>query len=170
MSNDMQIDNRLYDPAQHDKFHALCVKQPYADRLVRIVRQDEFGDYHAMKEIEVRSRNTKYRGDILICASASPAVPGLPSGATVGLVELYDVKPVAEFTEADWAATCIPAGERPATGYGWLMRNPRPVVEMPVKGRLGIYDLIVPKGDITQYPRDMEIGPEGWEIIKSKIK
>jgi hypothetical protein len=130
------------------------------------------GEYIAEKTIEVRTRNTKYRGDILICSSAKPVDPWGRhlAGVTCGFVELYDVKPVEEFTPEDWAQTCIPENQRPRTGYGWMMRNPRRVVEMPIKGQLGVYGLVVPKGDITEYPREMALGADGWKIVKKKIK
>ena len=167
----MQIDRKKYDPEIHDLFHALTVKQPYADLLTKAVARDENGNYHAAKTIEVRTRNTKFRGDLLICSSAKPVDPWgrYLSGVTCGFVELYDTKPVEEFTPEDWAATCIPEDQRPRKGFGWLMRNPRRVVEMPVKGQLGVYGIVVPKDDITEYPREMALGAEGWNIIKKKL-
>lgn len=166
----MQIDRKKYDPEQHDVYKALSVKQPYADLLTRVVYRDDKGQYHAEKTIEVRSRNTSYRGDLLVCSSAKPNIPGRLSGVICGFVELYDTKPVEEFTPEDWAATCIPEKDRPRKGYGWLMRNPRRVVEMPIKGQLGVYNLIVPKDDITEYPRSMALGPDGWEMIRQKTE
>lgn len=166
----MQINKNDYNPEIHDKFRGLSVKNPYASWLTRIEYVD--GDFvaHARKTIEVRSRNTSYRCDVLICSSAKPVIPGMMSGVTLGLVELYDVKPVEDFTADDWEHTCIPVQDRPKKGWGWLMRNPRPVVEMPVSGQLGFYDVIVPKGDITEYPRAMAMGKDGWDIVKNKIK
>ena len=166
----MQIDRKDYNPDQHDVYKALSVKQPYADLLTRVVFLDESGEYHAEKTIEVRSRNTNYRGDLLVCASAKPELPGRMSGVTCGFVELYDVKPIEQFTPEDWAATCIPEKDRPSKGYGWMMRNPRRVVEMPIKGQLGVYNLIVPKGDITEYPREMALDSYGWDIVQQQIK
>lgn len=168
----MQIDKKDYNPDKHDVFKALSVKQPYADLLTRVSFRDEAGEYHAAKTIEVRSRETNYRGDLLICSSAKPVDPWgrHPAGVTCGFVELYDVKPVELFTAEDWAATCIPEKDRPRTGFGWLMRNPRRVIEMPIKGQFGFYNIIVPKGDITEYPREMAIGVDGWKIIKNKLK
>lgn len=166
----MQIEKKDYNPDQHDVFKALSVKQPYADLLTRVVFRDESGEYHAQKTIELRSRNTNYRGDVLVCSSAKPELPGRLSGVTCGFVELYDTKPVEDFTPEDWAATCIPESERPRKGYGWLLRNPRRVVEMPIRGQLGVYNLIVPKGDITEYPREMALGADGWKMIQKKIK
>lgn len=166
----MQINRKDYNPDQHDVYKALSVKQPYADLLTRVVFRDESGEYHAEKTIEVRTRNTNYRGDLLVCASAKPELPGRMSGVTCGFVELYDVKPIEQFTPEDWAATCIPEKDRPRKGYGWMMRNPRRVVEMPIKGQLGVYNLIVPKGDITVYPRAMALDSDGWDIVQQHIK
>ncbi len=165
----MQIDKKDYNPDIHDVYKALTVKQPYANLLTQTEYRDEDGVYHATKTIEVRSRNITYRGDILICASAKPTLPGMLSGVTCGFVELYDTKPVEDFTPEDWAATCIPEKDRPKKGWGWLMRRPRPVIEMPVKGQLGLYDIVVPKGDITEYPMAMAFGPDGWDIVQRKI-
>ena len=165
----MQIDKQYYNPEVHDKYKALCVKQPYAALLTRIAFMGADGTYHAEKTIEVRSRNTHYRGDLLICSSAKPMSIAYPTGCTCGFVELYGVKRVEDFTEHDWKETCIPKEQRPKTGYGWLMRNPRRVVEMPVKGQLGIYDIIVPKGDITEYPREVKFGREGFKLLSKKI-
>ena len=165
----MQIEKKDYNPEQHDVFKALTVKQPYADLLTRIVGQQENGTYFAEKQIEVRTRNTNFRGDLLICSSAKPFSIVHPCGVTCGFVELCDVKRVEDFTPYDWQLTCIPEDQRPRTGYGWIMRNPRRVVEMPIKGQLGLYNIIVPKGDITEYPREMKIGMDGWKAIQRKI-
>lgn len=166
----MQIERKDFNPEQHDVYKALSVKQPYADLLTRVVFRDDNGEYHADKTIEVRTRNTNYRGDLLICSSSKPEIPGRLSGVTCGFVELYDVKPIEDFTPEDWAATCIREQERPRKGYGWMMRNPRRVVEMPIKGQLGVYNLIVPKGDITEYPREMALGADGWDMLNKRIK
>ena len=168
----MQIDKKDYNPDQHDVFKALTVKQPWADLLTRVVFRDESGEYHADKTIEVRTRNINYRGELLIWSSAKPVDPWgrHPAGVTCGFVELYDTKPVEDFTPEDWAATCIPEDQRPKKGWGWMMRNPRRVVEMPIKGQLGLYNLIVPKGDITEYPRNVAFGADGWKLIQKQIK
>lgn len=166
----MQVDSKYYNPKVHDKFKALTVRQPYADLLTCAAFRDDDGNYHAEKTIEVRTRNTNYRGDLLICASAKPQLFGRMSGVTCGFVELYDTKPISEFTPEDWVATCIPEKDRPKKGYGWMMRNPRRVVEMPIKGQLGVYNLIVPKGDIMEYPRNVAIGADGWKMIQDRIR
>ena len=168
----MQIDKKDYNPELHDVYKALTVKQPFADLLTKVTGRDAEGNFTADKRIEVRSRATNYRGDLLICSSAKPEIPGRMSACTCGFVEVYGCKPVEEFTEADWAATCLPEAERAECrkGWGWLVRNPRRVVEMPIKGKLGIYDLIVPKGDITIYPQHLKLGAEGWKAVKKQLK
>lgn len=93
----MQVDLSKYDPSKHVRYRALSVKQPYAQLLIE-----------GSKYIEVRSRNTTYRGDLLLCSSRKPEFPGMMSGVTLGFVELYDTKPVAEFTREDWEHTRVP--------------------------------------------------------------
>ena len=168
----MQYKNSEYDKTKHDRWRALTVKQPYANDLVTKASEDENGMTYAVKTIEVRSKSTSYRGDVMICSSANPVYPGMESGVTLGLVELYDIKPVSEFSEEDWDKTRIPIEKRKniTKGYGWLMRNPRRVVEYPVKGQLGIFNLVYTKGEIVQYPRKMKVDEKGWKEIRQKIK
>lgn len=41
-------------------------------------------------------------------------------------------------------------------GFGWFLRDIRRVIEYPVKGQLGIYNLIYTKGVIIPYPRSLK--------------
>lgn len=166
----MQINNVDFDPNLHEQYKCLSVPQPIADWLTKIDYMDEVGECHAKKEVEIRTRNIKYRGDVLICSAKQPEVAGYDCGVTLGLVELYDVKRVSDFTEEDWQMTALPRSEwTRKTGFGYFFRNPRPVVEMPVKGMLGLYKITLPKGDITEYPRYMEVGEREWKKINRKI-
>lgn len=166
----MQYKNKEYNPDDHDRFKALTVKQPYANNLIEISHKE--GDFNfAHKSIEVRRKPTKYRGDLLICSSAIPVVYGLYSGFTIGFVELYDIKPISEFTPADWENTLIPEEKREffKNGYGWLMRNPRRVIEYPIKGQLGIYNIVYTKNDIIEYPVTIELDKKAFDnIMKNK--
>lgn len=166
----MQYSNKEFDPAKHDRYRALTVKQPYATKLVTAVK-DIDGVTYGLKSIEVRSKPTKYRGDLLICSSVKPDLPGYDCGCTLGFVELYDVKPFAEFTPDDWENTQIPkeARDKIKGGYGWMMRNPRRVIEFPIKGQLGIYNLVYTKGDIMFYPEAMILDKKGLEIINERV-
>lgn len=155
----MQIPNKYYNPELHDQYNAISLKQPFADDLVRATYTDDDGMTYGAKSCEVRSRQTSYRGDVLVCSSKQPEIIGYQSGVTLGIVELYECKPVSEFTADDWDKTRVPKDERQniKKGYGWFFRNPRRVVEMPVKGSLGIYKVTMPKGDVTEYPTLVEL-------------
>jgi hypothetical protein len=78
------------------------------------------------KKIEYRSWPTKYRGDLLICSSQTPEWEH--SGHAVCIVEVYK----------------LVLGE---DGYWkWHLRKVRPIKPFPVKGRLGLYEVVLPKG------------------------
>lgn len=144
----------------YDAFRALCVRQPYASRLI-----------NGEKTIEVRSKNTYYRGQLLICASKRPEVGSMPVGCTVGIVELYDVKPVSDFTEEDWERTTIPPAERCRySGFGWMMRNPVRVIEHPVVGQVGIHMKYFPKDTLIPYPTHISIDAESRALIDAQIE
>ena len=165
----MQFNSKDYNPAQHDRWRALTVKNPYATQLVTAAYEDN-GVIYGEKTIEVRSKSTTYRGDLLICSSKNLDLPGYENGVTLGLVELYDVKPVAEFTPEDWENTRIPLEKRKSItkGFGWMMRNPRRVVEFPINGQLGIYNLVYTKGVITEYPRALVVDKQSYELLNRK--
>ena len=84
----MQFNNKDYNPAQHDRWRALTVKNPYATDLVTAAYMDDDGNVYGVKSIEVRSKNTQYRGDIMVCSSAKPGIAGLESGVRLGLCVL----------------------------------------------------------------------------------
>lgn len=109
---------------------ALSIKQPWASLIAK-----------GWKRIELRSWRTHYRGQLVIC-SGSRAWKGLeprgPLGVTVCTLELVDVRPASR---ADADAACVPEDEFPYGWYAWILKNPRPVAHVPVKGRLGIFDL-----------------------------
>lgn len=165
----MQYPIKDYNEEIHDQFKALTVKQPYAHNLVEF-SHEENGVNYGLKTIEVRRRPTKYRGDLLICASATPIIHGLESGVSLGLVELYDIKPISEFTPEDWEQTLIPEEKRQffQKGYGWMMRNPRRVIEFPVSGQLGIWNLCYSKGVIIEYPKNVILDDKAWKQINKK--
>lgn len=165
----MQYNNKDYKPKLHDRWRALTVKNPYATQLVTAAYEDN-GIVYGEKCIEVRSKNTPYRGDLMVCSSANPVIPGYENGVTLGLVELYDVKPIKEFTPEDWENTRIPKEKRAkiTNGFGWMMRNPRRVIEMPIKGQLGIYNLVYTKDCILPYPVAMVMDKKGYELARKE--
>lgn len=154
----MQILTKEINPAIHDCYRALTIQQPKADLLI------------AGQSVLLQSRNINYRGEILICSSANTKdnygmIYPERNGVTIGLAELYDTKPVAELTEEELAGR-----ERPNKGYGWFFRNQRRVVEMPIIGKLGLYTVVVPKGDITEYPQNLIIGDKTFKEIQNELR
>lgn len=148
----MQYKNEDYEPILHDRFKALSVKQPYAGYIA-----------DGLKKIEVRSKPTKYRGRLLICASKDGKpdnnAPGY--GCTLAFVDLYDCKPLSELTPEEWEQTKLPTYlvekiRESGKGYGWFLKNPRKVIEFPVKGQLGIFNLVYTKDVIIEYPTHLK--------------
>lgn len=56
---------------------AISIKNPYATQIMQ-----------GSMTIEYRSWDTKYRGDLLICSSANPIIPGMLSGHALCIVNL----------------------------------------------------------------------------------
>ena len=92
---------------------ALSVRQPYANRIAT-----------GAKKRESRTWTTSHRGDLVIVSSRHGAEAGGPGpfGVTICLVELADI--------------VRPRGDRI---FQWILRNPRPLEPMVVKGQLGLY-------------------------------
>ena len=107
---------------------ALSVRQPFASQIAS-----------GEKTVELRSWSTKFRGPLLIVASARPGPDkDLRRGGTVCVVDVVDV---VEATRQHFADACCPLerGEQP-TGYAWLLSKPRHVTFLAVKGKLGLYN------------------------------
>jgi hypothetical protein len=107
-------------------YHALSLHQPWANLISS-----------GRKTIETRRWQTRYRGELLLCASKLPNIA--PSGCAVCLVELVDCRPMQA---EDWSAACI---EVYAPAFGWHLRNIRPVVPVPIRGALGIFSIEIPE-------------------------
>lgn len=106
----------------------LSVRQPWASLIAS-----------GRKTIELRSWSTKYRGSIRIISGAAKwkgktNYPGGPRGVTMCEVELVDVR-LATAEDADAAGLPPPDG-----WFAWVLQGARPVNQVPVKGRLGLYD------------------------------
>lgn len=150
----MQFDRREYDPILHDLFKAITIHQPEADAIIPLTNRKA-------QSVHFRARPTQYRGEIVICSSMKPEVPGYLMGCALGFAELVDVRPVGELSDAELGGL-----ERPAKGYAYIFRNPRRAVEIPVSGHLGVFDLILPKGELMEYPRAVSLDERAWNGIK----
>ncbi|AFM54843.1 hypothetical protein B620_gp65 [Croceibacter phage P2559S] len=137
----MQHKKEDYNEQQHEMKKALTVKNPYAEWIAQ-----------GVKTIEVRSRSTKHRGELVICSSQQPEIQGMQSGCMLCLVNLYDVKPLEKLTPQEWELTKIPVAERKGlTGFGWMLKDPVRIVEYPVKGQLGIWNLVMDRLEFIPY-------------------
>lgn len=153
----MQYRTNEYNADLHDKFNALSVNQPFADMISK-----------GIKNIEVRSRATKHRGNILI-VSSKKVFDGYEYneedriGVSICRVELYDCKPLKECSEEELTSTCLKREDLikalKSGHYAWFLKNPIPVIEFPVKGQLGIFSLVYDKDFILDYPISSSFKP-----------
>jgi len=149
----MQLRKEHYDSREHLKFKALSINQPYA----KFIADGE-------KTLEVRTRNLKYRGDVVICSTKKPTVvlraqdsEDYVYGAILCIVELYDVVKFKDLTDVEKAQTKIPENQwRQHNGhYVWKLRNVRRLIEKPVIGGQGLFNLYCRPDYIMEYPLEL---------------
>ena len=104
---------------------ALSIHPEYAMNIIK-----------GLKTIEVRTWTTRYRGDLLICATAKHG-KGLISGHALGIVTLADIVPMKR--EHAKAAMVSPY-EYWGDCYAWILENPRPIKPFPMKGKLSLWE------------------------------
>lgn len=120
----------------------LSVSQPYADLIIR-----------GKKTIELRTWNTKYRGEFLVHASSKIKKDAckrlgvdetkLRTGAIIGKAEIYDVKIYDSVSElsSDFKKH-FATEEFLRHKYGFLLKNPRELkIPIPYKGSLGFFNV-----------------------------
>jgi hypothetical protein len=113
--------------------NAISLRQPWANLVAS-----------GAKTLETRTWTTKHRGDLLVCVSTHGKQQ--PQGVALCLVTVVDCRPmVAE----DAAAACIDVYPRANV---WVLTNVRPVRQIPIKGRLKIYEVEVPDDILTLRP------------------
>jgi len=92
---------------------AISIKNPYATQIL-----------HGSKTIEYRTWDTKHRGDLLICSSANPKVPGMLSGYALCVCSIEKTTYNDETEE-----------------YEWHLSNVRKIKAFPVKGKLNFFEV-----------------------------
>jgi ASCH domain len=106
---------------------ALSVREPWASLIAS-----------GKKTIETRSWRTNYRGEILICGSARPEGPS--AGMAVCTARIVACCPM---TEQDERHACCDIYRG---AWSWFLADIRPLKRpFGVKGRLGFYDVVMPK-------------------------
>lgn len=117
---------------------AISIKQPFAS-LIR----------DGKKQYEFRSWNTSYRGDILICSGKKPHwrcddTDLYPIGCSICIVTITGVLKTKHIPPQDIIVRNLSTGESmdpiiEGFDYAWRLQNPRPVANIPVTGRLGLF-------------------------------
>ena len=102
-----------------DRIRALSVRAPWAGRIAS-----------GVKDLEIRSRRTHYRGRLAICQSGG--------GGVVALVDLVDCR---RFVAEDSARSGGVWTKFPVTHthYAWELRLDERVSSEKIKGQLGLY-------------------------------
>ena len=119
----------------------LSVSQPYADLIIQ-----------GKKTIELRTWNTKFRGEFLVhaplkiktraCKKLGIDEKKLETGVIIGRAELYDVKAYKTLDEvkSDYNKH-LASSEFFDHRYGFLLKNPKKLrVPIPYKGSLGFFE------------------------------
>ena len=88
---------------------------------------------------QVRSRNTRYRGPLVICtsrrATGAQDDKTVPRGVSLCIVELVDSRHMTKDDEAAAGVAWHPGA------WAWIIRRPQALPRVPVTGRLGVFDL-----------------------------
>lgn len=119
--------------------------------------------YYAMaiatgeKWVEVRSWNTEYRGEIVICSTAKKLNGTIP-GHALCTVQLIDVVPLQK--DHLKAALLDPKDYNPAL-YAWILDENRLIKPVPVKGKLSLWNYT---GDIEYIPDNEWVYEEGRDV------
>lgn len=99
------------------------------------------------KTIEFRTWNTNYRGTIVICTSAKK-IRGCISGHALMIADIVDCVPFRKEHLEAAAMDSMPN----ESGFAWILDNFHMIHPVPVKGRLGLFDLDI---EIEQIPDDL---------------
>ncbi|AJM93375.1 ASCH domain-containing protein [Nitrosopumilus piranensis] len=126
----------------------LSVSQPFADLIIL-----------GKKTIELRKWNTNFRGELLIHSPLKIRKEDCKrlkidkkfvTGAIVGKVEIYDVKNYDSQNQVKLDQKFHFASKNfHYRSYGFLLKNAKPFrIPIPYKGRLGLFDVELPKTKI----------------------
>jgi hypothetical protein len=128
----------------------LSVSQPFADLIVS-----------GKKTIELRKWNTNFRGEFLVHSPLKIRTNDykrlkiskkLVTGAIIGKVEIIDVKKYNSKSEikADYKKH-LASTDFFNRKYGFVLKNPKSFrIPIPYKGKLGFFDVKLPKLRITK--------------------
>ncbi len=126
----LQAGGRGFKSHQVQTMKALSIKQPWANAIAS-----------GEKTIETRSWGTPYRGLLLICSSKQPDEH--PAGCALALATLWDCRRMT--VQDEKAAMCrwYPGA------FAWMLREIQPIVPIPVRGFLGVYECPISFDDLV---------------------
>jgi len=101
---------------------AVSIKEPWASLILS-----------GKKTIETRTWSTKYRGDLLLCASKKPV--SSISGCAFAIAQLIGCDPM---TKLDEHLACCEIYDG---AWSWFLLDVRPIKPFPVKGMLGLFEV-----------------------------
>lgn len=144
----MQYNTKQFDSSKHDIFKALVLEQPHANNLIDI------SSNVAVCQVAFIDKKSKHRGKTLVCSTHKPLIYGLECGATLGFVDVYDMKRASQMSESEWTMANIDQDKRAPlmNKYALFLKNPRRVIEMPFSGTPGFYHAVYDKDEIMEYP------------------
>lgn len=105
---------------------AISIRNPYAHFIL-------CGE----KDIECRTWQTDYRGDILICSSANPKVKNTICGHALCIARLDSIEP---FKKEHLDGACM-GGMPDRKAFAWHLTDIRVIKPFPVKGKLNFFNV-----------------------------
>jgi hypothetical protein len=118
-----------------EKTKTLCTKQPYASWIAE-----------GRKTIETRTWRTNFRGKLLIASSQGRDLlrrleldcADYPTGMALATARVVNCRPM---TKEDEHAACCELYPR---AWAWLLADIAKVKPFPVKGQLGLFEVVPP--------------------------
>jgi len=128
----------------------LSISQPFASLIIS-----------GKKSIELRNWNTKFRGEFLIHSPTKIRMEdcrrlkidtNLPTGVIIGKATLYDVKKYNSLKEVVQDKKLHLASTKFWNKkYGFMLKNPKAFkIPIPMKGKLGFFDIEIQKSKIKK--------------------
>jgi len=108
-----------------EEMRGLSIRQPWATMIA-----------DGRKTLEIRSRPTRPRANVILCSSAKPAI--FPAGFALAIIDIVDCRPF-EIADEDLACVAFRPNE-----YAWVVSNVRRLNPYPIKGQLGFFRIAPP--------------------------
>lgn len=107
--------------------------------------------FQGEKTVDFRTWKTDYRGDVVLCSSAKK-MRGCISGHALMIANLSDIVP---FTRQHLDAAAMDSMPK-QKGFAWIFDNFRMLYPVPVKGRLGLFDIDIPIKCVPEHLAEKE--------------